>query len=394
MALLGAGWALVTCGLVFWGRHPSNAVGPLLVAAGLAWFLARVGYSGRRLGARVHRRAGLLCVERSPRGVGDPRVSDWSAGLARGTCCRRSLPGGRRTRAGSPAGSRLRPGDVRLLAVPGQSPARRRRAGAFRRSRTTRRPLRPGLVAPVDRGCGLESGAFEPDEAARRRAGRPGGVRVPRPRCRLLRHELRARVRGQRRPRAAALARPGRRAHRARGCSRLEPAPGQSDALVARPARRGVGRVALHAGRLREGIAETLADPALEIAYPIGEGRYVDARGRPVDLARGDDRVATPLVREDGTVALLLHRSDLLDNPELIEEVASAARLALENERLQAEARAQVEDLRIVAHQDRRGWRRRAAPARARPPRRGPAAPRRPLARVAPAALAAWKRRR
>ena len=100
-------------------------------------------------------------------------------------------------------------------------------------------------------------------------------------------------------------------------------------------------------GRLREGIAETLADPALEIAYPIGEGRYVDARGRPVDLAGGDDRVATPLVREGGTVALLLHRSDLLDNPELIEEVASAARLALENERLRAEARAQVEDLRL-----------------------------------------------
>ena len=100
-------------------------------------------------------------------------------------------------------------------------------------------------------------------------------------------------------------------------------------------------------GRLREGIAETLADPALEIAYPIAEGRYVDARGRPVDLAGGDDRVATPLVREGGTVALLLHRSDLLDNQELIEEVASAARLALENERLQAEARAQVEDLRL-----------------------------------------------
>ena len=31
VALLGAGWALVTCGLVFWGRHPGNAVGPGLV---------------------------------------------------------------------------------------------------------------------------------------------------------------------------------------------------------------------------------------------------------------------------------------------------------------------------------------------------------------------------
>jgi signal transduction histidine kinase len=52
-------------------------------------------------------------------------------------------------------------------------------------------------------------------------------------------------------------------------------------------------------------------------------------------------------VREGRTVALLLHRADLLDNPELIEEVASAVRLALENERLQAEARARLEDLRL-----------------------------------------------
>jgi signal transduction histidine kinase len=43
---------------------------------------------------------------------------------------------------------------------------------------------------------------------------------------------------------------------------------------------------------------------------------------------------------------VLLHRSDLVDNPELVEEVASAARLALENERLQAEVRARLEDLR------------------------------------------------
>jgi signal transduction histidine kinase len=36
----------------------------------------------------------------------------------------------------------------------------------------------------------------------------------------------------------------------------------------------------------------------------------------------------------------------LLDDPALVEEVAAAARLALENERLQAETRAQLEDLR------------------------------------------------
>jgi signal transduction histidine kinase len=99
-------------------------------------------------------------------------------------------------------------------------------------------------------------------------------------------------------------------------------------------------------GGLRDGLAEALADPGLELAYPVSAGRYADARGRPVDLALPEGRAATPLVREDRPVAFVIHRADLLDNPELVEEVASAARLALENERLQAEARAQLEDLR------------------------------------------------
>ena len=100
------------------------------------------------------------------------------------------------------------------------------------------------------------------------------------------------------------------------------------------------------AGGLRDGLAEALADPDLEIAYPVGDGRYADVRGRVVDPAPLDGRTATPLVRDGRPVALLLHRADLLDSAEPIEEVASAARLALENERLQAEARAQLEDLR------------------------------------------------
>ncbi len=43
---------------------------------------------------------------------------------------------------------------------------------------------------------------------------------------------------------------------------------------------------------------------------------------------------------------MIAHRTGLLDDPELAGEVAAAARLVLENERLQAEVRAQLEDLR------------------------------------------------
>ncbi len=100
-------------------------------------------------------------------------------------------------------------------------------------------------------------------------------------------------------------------------------------------------------GRLREVLARTVGDPELQVAYPLGEPeRYVDANGRTVDLAAHDSQAVTPLARNGTTVALLFHRKGLLDDPGLVDEVASAARLALENERLQAEVRAQLDDLR------------------------------------------------
>jgi signal transduction histidine kinase len=95
-------------------------------------------------------------------------------------------------------------------------------------------------------------------------------------------------------------------------------------------------------GGLRDGLAAMLGDASLQLAYPLSDGRLVDGRGRPAQL----EGEVTPLVRGDEEVALLAHRRGLLDDPVLAEEVAGAARLALENERLQAQARAQLEDLR------------------------------------------------
>jgi len=100
-------------------------------------------------------------------------------------------------------------------------------------------------------------------------------------------------------------------------------------------------------GGLREALASTLGDPALEVAYPLADpGGYIDAHGVAVNPAARDGRAVTPLARGGTTVALLIHRPGLLDNPELVQEVAAAARIALENERLQAIVRAQLEDLR------------------------------------------------
>ncbi len=106
-------------------------------------------------------------------------------------------------------------------------------------------------------------------------------------------------------------------------------------------------------GRLEQALARRLRDPGLRLSYPIGDGRYVDAGGRP----REPGQASTPLVRDGVEVALLTHKPGLLDVPGLLEEVAVTARLALENERLHAELLAQLADLqssraRIVATGD------------------------------------------
>jgi signal transduction histidine kinase len=95
-------------------------------------------------------------------------------------------------------------------------------------------------------------------------------------------------------------------------------------------------------GGLRDVLAAALHDPSLELAYPLADGRLVDARCRPVML-KGE---RTSVVRAGREVAFLAHRPGLLGDPALAEQVAAAARLALENERLQAEAQAQLESLR------------------------------------------------
>jgi len=92
-------------------------------------------------------------------------------------------------------------------------------------------------------------------------------------------------------------------------------------------------------------LARTLGDPSLVLAYPLDAGaRLVDAQGRPVAL---DERYEqTKLIREGRVVAVLAHSPRLLYDEQLVEELAAAARLGLENERLQAELRARLEELR------------------------------------------------
>jgi signal transduction histidine kinase len=122
-----------------------------------------------------------------------------------------------------------------------------------------------------------------------------------------------------------------------------------------RRARSAVVRLVIDAARssppggLRDVLAGMLADPSLDLAYPVGvPDRHVDVGGQPTSIDPDRGQQVTPLVRGGRTVAVLRHQAGLLDDPGLVGEVAAASRLALENERLQAEVLAQLQDLRAA----------------------------------------------
>ena len=101
-------------------------------------------------------------------------------------------------------------------------------------------------------------------------------------------------------------------------------------------------------GALREALRHALGDPTLRVAYWVSEARgFVDLRGRPFELPwEGSNQVATKVERDGRCVAAIVHDGSLRDAPELLEAVMSAAGLALENERLHAELRSHLDDLR------------------------------------------------
>ena len=128
--------------------------------------------------------------------------------------------------------------------------------------------------------------------------------------------------------------------------------------LSSRLARSAVGDLVvaldrpLPPGGLKAALAQTLADPTLEVAFAMereprveqrdGERHWVDANGLPVVLpppgtGRGA-RAATVIERNGRPLAALLHDPAL--DPGLVRAAGAAAGMAIENERLHAQVRA------------------------------------------------------
>jgi signal transduction histidine kinase len=99
---------------------------------------------------------------------------------------------------------------------------------------------------------------------------------------------------------------------------------------------------------LRDALARALDDPTLGIAYKVpGDTGWVDAEGAALALpAEAASRSFTILERAGSEIAALIHDRALEDDPLLVSSVAAAASLALENERLEAQVRAQLAEVR------------------------------------------------
>jgi signal transduction histidine kinase len=98
---------------------------------------------------------------------------------------------------------------------------------------------------------------------------------------------------------------------------------------------------------LRAKLARALGDPSLVVGYRLPEADgFVDDAGRPVELPTvGSGRVVTAIADGGEQVAVLVHDEALLADKHLVESVAAAARVAVANARLQAEAQARADEL-------------------------------------------------
>jgi len=346
IAELGAGWSLVAAGLLFWIRHPRNRFGPLLTAAGFAWFLPEWSNPGvdTALGFAV----GSLCFVACA-----PLIAH--AALA--------YPTGRlRSRLDVVA---LAVGYAGALVLLGLLPATvfdPKSTGCFDCPRNLVRIRGDGGLFDTFNRYGLWVGigwlAVLGALLLWRlvRSLRAGAAVVPLvlvPATAYLglvawdfQHSLPRGILsndffGQRLWRYEAVA-----------LAALALAVGWG-LFRERRARASIARLIVELGQMpkpgavRDALRRTLGDPGLEIAYSRPQiAGYVDASGRQTEPRPGLEQVVTPLLRGNAPVAALVHDRRLLDQPQLLQEVLDTARIAVENEQLQAEVRAQLEELR------------------------------------------------
>jgi signal transduction histidine kinase len=101
-------------------------------------------------------------------------------------------------------------------------------------------------------------------------------------------------------------------------------------------------------GRLQNVLADAVGDSTLRVAYWLENSRrFVGADGNSLPEPMPEaGRAVTPILRRGQRLAVVAHDAGIVDGAILERELRPAARLAVENERLQAEILAELEDLR------------------------------------------------
>ena len=341
---LAAGWSLIAVGLVSRSRVPGNREGVLLVLAGLSWFAAEL--SNPATGSAVIFTVGLVLAAACPPLAAHAALA-YPSGRLTGPAERVAIgsayltgvvwSGVLATVVYDPAGELCAFCPTNLLSI-GVDPTIHdlvTRIGlvlvvawtsivvamAGRRV-IAASAIRRRLIGPVLLPAAAFIGLVALGTLSELGAGPTSSDARP------WLHGLQAIALGSM---AAGVAWPWLRARRTRtAVARLVVALGTSQA----------------SGDLREVLARELSDPDLEVAYVLADGRFVARDGHEVDVGPDPGRAVTPLVRGQDVVVLLLHRRDLLDDPDRIDDVVAALRLTLEGERLRAELHAQLEDLR------------------------------------------------
>lgn len=303
---LVVGWALIGCGLVGWSRRPQSRVGPLLALTGFAWFFGTL--AGSRIGVVAALGAALLLVHRGPLChaiigyPGERPLSRLSMIVVAAVYVDAAV--------GPLAGNDVVTVVVALAVLAATIWGYALAAGPDRRARVTAVAAAAVLAIPL--------------------AG--GGV---------------ARLLGVGADRALLLW-----AYEA--VLVLVAAGLVVDLLWGRWAQAAVTKLVVdlggdsEAGTLRARLAHALGDRSLVVAYWLPEaGGYADERGNPAEVPEaGSPGRAVTVVEHDGEpIAALVHDPAVLADPGLADSVAQAARIALSNVRLQADAQRRVTEL-------------------------------------------------
>jgi signal transduction histidine kinase len=101
---------------------------------------------------------------------------------------------------------------------------------------------------------------------------------------------------------------------------------------------------------VQAGLRRALRDPSVQVAYWYDEGgHYVDVDGNRFDLPEESATQAITRLGYGSTrIAALIHDAALRQEPELLESVSGAARIALERDKLLVESRARAHRYRAL----------------------------------------------